>query len=125
MSEPDTAGYFAILDQTKVVPCEDEGEARSVAKAHLAKGHPAARSASVYEAPSEAMLRQVVLEKRDPNPVRFIYVGIPRNYYDSEEWKAEQAKRKARRLADGAWDCTCGEECENDMSYCPSCGRAA
>ena len=113
--------FFAILDKDQVVQCATEPEARAVCDGHLAKGHPAVRSASVYEGPDEGTVRRVVVEGRQI--LRFCYAGIPPNFYASDEWRDQQERVRRHRLERGGWDCHCGEENDEDTSYCPSCGR--
>lgn len=114
--------YFAVLDKDQIVACEDEAHARRIYDEHLAKGHPAVRSASIFEAPDEETLRK---DMAGWKPVRFVCAGIPRNYYDSDEWKESRERTRQARLARGDWECMCGEFCESDMTFCPNCGAEA
>lgn len=115
--------FYVLLDKTEVIACNTRDEAKAIYEAHLAKGHPAVRVASVYQAPNEELFRQVVVEGKEL--VSLVCVGIPSNYYASDEWKQQQAERDQRRLKEGGWDCCCGEEHDRDVTYCPKCGESS
>ncbi len=114
--------FFVWLDRGDVVLGYDsKAEALQQYKEHLAQGHPAARSATVHEAPDELTFRQAVIDRREI--VRLVCAGIPSNFYDSDEWAQQQADVRRRRLERGGWDCGCGEENDEDVAYCPGCGH--
>lgn len=115
--------FVVILDNKRVESFETRAEAIRAYDSHLAQGHPAARVASVYEGPDEETVRRVVLDRWEP--VRLVCAGIPRNFYGSEDWRKQQDAARKSRLDSGGWDCICGEENDEDVRYCPSCGSDA
>lgn len=112
--------WYVILDDDAPIECASRTEAHERAEAHLAKGHPAVRKASIYQAPDAETLTRWIAGWR---PVQFVFVGIPRNYYESEEWAEKQKGHRQARLGRGEVECSCGQWVEPDDSYCPNCGR--
>lgn len=114
MSEP-LPRHFVWFDGdfSTVAECDSRQQAKQLYDAHLAKGADVVRSACIYRADSLEQLRAHV-EKR----VQVVMAGVPRDYWQSERGREQQARREALTHR-----CRCHEELEEDMTYCPNCGR--